>query len=114
MDAGQNFAPHISAEDESRLNTVKDVTDVLMQKLNEPPKKFINSKEKLANLYGIYAKAHALAVAPSGSLPGFTGSASKSQSDFNVAVQELKGSLPPKLSAELQIAKTRYKGLKDI
>lgn len=114
MAAGQKYAPHISAEDEARLNQIKDTTDRFMQTLNEPPKKFINSKEKLTNLYGIFTKTHALAVAPSGSLPEFTGSASKSQNDFNVALKELKGSLPPELSAEFQIAKTKYKGLKDI
>ncbi len=114
MDAGQSFVPRISEEDESRLNTVKTATDSFMQKLNETPKKFINTKEKLANLYGVYTKAHTLAVAPSGSLSGFTGLTSKSQDDFNVAVKELKGSLPTELSEELQIAKVKYKGLKDI
>lgn len=114
MDAGQKYAPHINEEDETRLNSIKDTTDKFMQTLNEPPKKFIDSKEKLARLYGVYTNAHSLAVAPSGSLSGFTDSASKSQNDFNVALQELKGSLPPELSAELKIAKAKYKGLKDI
>jgi hypothetical protein len=114
MDAGLKFAPHISAEDESRLNSVKDTTDRFMQTLNKPPKKFVASKEKLANLYGVYTKIHALAVAPSGSLPSYTNSASKSQSEFNMAAKELKGSLPQELSAEFQIAKAKYKGLKDI
>jgi hypothetical protein len=114
MDAGQSFIPRISEEDVSRLNTVKTATDSFMQKLNETPKKYIDSKEKLANLYGVYTKAYALAVAPSGSLSGFTDTTTKSQSDFNVAVKQLKGSLPPKLSEELQIAKVKYKGLKDL
>jgi hypothetical protein len=114
MEAGQKYAPHISAEDETRLNSVKEITDRFMQTLNKPPEKFINSKEKLANLYEVFATVHALAVSPSGALPSYTDSASKSQSEFNVAVQELKGSLPPELSAELLIAKAKYKGLKDI
>lgn len=114
MDAGQSFVPRISEGDESRLNTVKTATDNFMQKLNETPKKYIDSKEKLTNLYGVYTKVHTLAVAPSGSLPGFTGLTSKSQGDFNVAVKELKGSLPTKLAEELQIARVKYKGLKDI
>ena len=114
MDAGQGSVPRISEEDVSRLNTVKTATDSFMQKLNETPKKYIDSKEKLTNLYGVYTKVHTLAVAPSGSLSGFTGLTSKSQDDFNVAVKELKGSLPTELSEELQIAKVKYKGLKDI
>jgi ribosomal protein L33 len=114
MDAGRNYTPHISTDDESRLNSVKDTTDRFMQTLNEPPKKFIGSKEKLANLYGMFTKAYTLAVTPSGSLSSFTESSGKSQNDFNAAVQDLKGGLPPELSAELKIAKAKYKGLKEI
>ena len=114
MDAGQKYAPHISAEDESRLSSVKETTDRFMQTLDNPPKKLVNSKEKLVNLYTVYARVHALAIAPSGSLPGYTNSANKSQSEFNVALQELKGSLTPELTTELKIAKAKYKGFKDI
>ena len=114
MNAGQNSVPRISEEDESRLNKVKAATDGFMQNLNETPRKFIVSKEKLANLYGVYAKVYALAIAPSGSLTGFTGSTSKSQSDFDVAAKDLKANLPTELSEEFQIAKVKYRGLKDI
>jgi hypothetical protein len=114
VDAGQKYTPHISADDESHLSNVKDATDRFMQTLIEPPKKFINSKEKLDNLYKVFTKANSLAVAPSGTLSSFTESSSKTQSDFNVAIQELKGSLTPELSSELKIAKTKYKGLKEI
>jgi len=106
-------SPNMEA-DESRLSSIKATTDRFIQKLNNPPKNFIGSKEKLSKLYDVYVQVNGLAVAPSGSLTGFTSSANKSQSDFNVAVQELKRSLPPELSAELQLAKTKYKGLKDI
>jgi hypothetical protein len=114
MDAGQSAAPRISGEDESRLIKVKAATDNFMLKLSETPKKFIPSKEKIDNLYGVYTKAHALAIAPSGSLSSFSGSTSKSQSEFDIAVKDLKTSLPTALSEELQIAKIRYKSLKDI
>jgi uncharacterized protein YbaR (Trm112 family) len=111
---GQSSAPRIREEDATRLNSVKELTDRFMQTLDNPPNKFIVSKEKLAKLYDVYSKTTALAVAPSGSLAGFTSSADKSQSDFNVAVQELKRSLPPELSSELQIAKVKYKSLQEI
>jgi hypothetical protein len=114
MDAGQSAAPRISGEDESRLIKVKAATDNFMLKLNETPKKFTTSKEKLDKLYGEYTKVNALAIAPSGSLSGFTDSASKSGSEFDVAVKDLKASLPTALSEELQIAKVKYRGLKDI
>ena len=114
MSAGQSFVPRIKAEDESNLNAAKQTTDRFMQTISNPPKKFVEPKEKLANLYGVYLKANTLATAPSGSLSGFTNSVTISQNDFNLAVQELKRSLPPALSAELKIAKTKYKGFKDI
>lgn len=112
--AGQFSAPRIREEDESQLKSVKETTDRFMQTLNKPPKKFIVSNEKIAKLYDVYSKANTLAVAPAGSLAGFTSSTSKSQSDYNLAVQELKRNLPQELLAELAIAKTKYKGLKDI
>jgi predicted Zn finger-like uncharacterized protein len=114
MDDGQSFFPRITTEEESRLNKVKEVTDRYMQKLNKPPSKFVINNQKLADLYGAYAKAHAMAVAPSGSLQKFTESAAKSESDFNTALAALKGNMPPALSKELQIAKTRYRGLQNI
>jgi hypothetical protein len=114
MSAGQSFVPRIKAEDESNLNAAKQTTDRFMLTISDPPKKFVEPKEKLANLYGVYVKANTLATAPSGSLSGFTNSVTISQNDFNLAVQELKRSLPPALSAELKIAKTKYKGFKDI
>ncbi len=114
-DAGQRFVPKINEEEESRLNSIKTAADGFMKKLNKTPKKYTVSKEKLADLYGIYARVHNLAVAPpSDSLTNFTGSTSKSQSDFNAAVNDLKASLPTALSEELQIAKVKYKSLKDI
>ena len=114
MDAGQSSAPHISPETETSLITVKDATDKYLQKLVKPPQKYVKAQAKLADLYGAYIKVHALALAPSGSLPGFTDSANRSEAEFNTAVKELKTSLPPELSAELKIAKTKYKSLKDI
>jgi hypothetical protein len=114
MSAGQNSVPRIKKEDETRLNSIKQSTDKYMQIINNPPKKFIEPKEKLANLYGLFLKANTLAIAPSGSLSGFTNSVNNSQNEFNSAVQLLKKSLPPELSAELKIAKNKYKGFKDI
>jgi hypothetical protein len=111
---GQSSAPRIREEDATRLNNLKEMTDRFMQTLDKPPNKFIVSKEKLAKLYDVYSQTTTLAVAPTGSLAGFTSSTSKSQSDFNLAVQELKSNLPQELMSELEIAKTKYKGLKDI
>ncbi|HEX9062767.1 MAG TPA: zinc ribbon domain-containing protein [Clostridia bacterium] len=112
--SGQGNAPHISTEDETRLNQIKDAAEKYLQKLNEPPKKFVNAKGKLSDLYGAYIKVHTLAVTPSGSLTNYTNSVSKSGNDFNVAIRDLKSSLPKELSAEFKVAQGKYKGLKDI
>ena len=114
MDAGHSYSPHISTESETKLNRVKDSTDIYMQRLNKPPKKFTNAKSKLTVLYDMYTKLHMLALAPSGSLASFLDSANKSEAQFKSAVKELKENLPPELSAELKIAKIKYRSLKDI
>jgi hypothetical protein len=114
MDAGQNFVPRISADEEAKLNKVKEVTDRYMQKLNKPPKKYAGNKEKLADLYGIYTKSNALALAPSGTITSFESAAAKSQSDFNTSITALKDSMPDVLSKEFKIAQKKYKGLQNI
>jgi hypothetical protein len=113
IDAGQKFVPRISDAEESRLNRVKNTADRIMLKLNEPPKKYLNSKEKLANLYEVYSRAHMLAISPSGSLSNYTNSAAKSGSDFKLAAEDLKASLPVELTQKLQKAKERNKYFKD-
>lgn len=113
VDAGQNFTPHVSEADETRLNRVKEAVDRFMLKTNEPPKKYLKTKEKLANLYGVYTRAHTLAISPSGSLSSYNMLAAKSQSDFKLASQDLKASLPVELSQELQKAISKNKNFKD-
>ena len=111
---GQNVVPQISVDDEARLNKVKGVSDRYMQKLNKPPKKFISNKEKLENLYEIYARTNTLALAPSGSISTFESAAAKSQNEFNTSIAALKDGMPTALSEEFQIAQKKYKGLQNI
>jgi type II secretory pathway pseudopilin PulG len=113
MTAGQNFQPRISPVDEARLTKVKVEVDIVMQRLDKSPKNFISANAKLAKLYGIYAQLHSLTLAPPSSLAGFTDSATKSENDFRQAVQEFKTALPTELLAEINKAKTKYKGLRD-
>jgi uncharacterized protein YbaR (Trm112 family) len=113
-DAGQNFVPRIKAEDEERLNRVKNASDNIMILLNEPPKKLVNSKEKLVTLYHDFNKAHALALAPAGSYSNFTIATAKLQNNINAEIRDLKSSLPDNLAKELDKAKIKYKNLRDI
>jgi len=114
MKAGQNVQPRISPEDESRLSKVKVEVDKYMQRLDKPPKKFITANAKIAKLYGIYTQLNSLTLAPPNSLGGFTDSVTKTGNDFQQAVQEFKTALPTELSAEIDKAKARYRGLRDL
>jgi hypothetical protein len=113
-DAGQNFTPIIRAEDEDRLNRVKEASDNLMKLLNQPPKKLVNTKEKLVVLYNDFNKIHSLALSPSGSFSDFTIATAKLQDDFNTEVKNLRASMPVNLTEELNKAKIKYKNLRDI
>ncbi len=113
MDAGQNYVPRVSAEDAARLNKIKDKAEQNKQKMKTPSEKYGAADEKLARLYGIYGRIHALTFAPSGSPAGFAESARKAENDFKLASQELKESLPEDLAEDLKTAKTRYKELRD-
>jgi hypothetical protein len=111
---GQNFVPRISSDDEARLTKVKDVIDRYMSKVNDPPKKFAANKDKLANLYNVFTRTYSLATAPSGSISSFDTAIAKSQSDFDSSVATLKENMPGALSKELQVAKTKYRGMQNI
>jgi hypothetical protein len=113
ISAGQNVL-NISEEDKTKLDAAKKDVDTLMQRLPKTPKKFSKVNENLARLYGIYTKSYSLAAAPSGSLPGFTDSAGKLESEFRQAAQELKASMPTELAAEYQKALPKFKGLQDL
>jgi hypothetical protein len=111
MDAGQTYVPRVSPEEAARLNKIKGKAEENNQKLNAPPEKYAPAYEKLTKLYGIYSNIHALTLAPSGSLAGFTDSTQKAESDFKLAAQELKEKLPADLAEDIKTAKTKYKEL---
>jgi hypothetical protein len=113
-DAGQRFAPRLTAEEESRSGRVKNELDPLMLKLDKPPQKFSKASEAITKLYGVQTRLNSLTATPPGSLGGFTDSVSRLDGDFKAAAQELKAGLPKELSEELEKAKTKYKELKDL
>lgn len=112
-DAGQRFVPHIAADDESHLNEVKDQVDKMRQKMEKPPQKFRKADEAFAKLYSVYVRLNALTVTPPSSLPNFTDSVTKLDSEFKTSAQELKAALPAELSKALEKARTKYSGMKD-
>jgi hypothetical protein len=113
MDAGQNFIPSISPTDRARLTKVKDRAEKNMQKLSDPPEKFIAANEKLVKLFGVYSNLQAVTLAPSGSLASFTETVRKSENDLKLATQALKDNLPAELSEEIKQEKSKYIELRD-
>ena len=111
--SGQSVPPLGTVDDENQLNLVKAQADKYLQKLNDPPKAFAESNEKLLKLNGLFVKLHAAALKPSGTVTNFAELTQKTGSDFKVASEDLKKNLPTELSAELAIAKTKYRGMRD-
>jgi hypothetical protein len=82
-----------------------------MQTLQNPPAKYSQANAKLAELNRIYANLYSLKRSPRGTLDSFNSSTNQAGMGFQKATEELKSSLPEKLSKELETAKQRYRGL---
>jgi hypothetical protein len=113
MDVGQSFTPRLGPDEEFRAGKLKDEIDMVMQQLSKPPQKYGKTNESLARLYGTYTALNALALAPPGNLQVFTVKFGKLQTDYKLAMQELKANLPVELTAEIEKAKAKYKSLRD-
>ena len=114
LDSGRNDKPSISIEEQMKLQKIKAKIDTVMQRLDKPPSKFVTSKEKLSKLYDVFAKLYSASTSPPGSLPIFTDSVSRLESDFNLAAKDFKATLPVKLTEDFNNAKARHKGLRDL
>jgi hypothetical protein len=113
-----SFTPHaptpsLSANEQSRLNIIKAKVDSSMKKMENPPEKFVTAKQKLNNLYGIFARIHTFALQPSGTMENDVDSAKKMKIEFKKISQELKSDLPKQLSDELENARAKYRNLRD-
>jgi hypothetical protein len=111
--SGQSVPPLITIDEENQLNNMMTQTDKYLKKLNDPPAVFADSNERLLKLNGLFVKLHAVALKPSGSITGFVDLTQKTGNEISAASADLKKNLPAELSEELEIAKTKYRGLKD-
>jgi hypothetical protein len=111
--SGQNTPPLITVDDENQLNNIKSQTDKYLQKLSDPPAVFAASNERLLKLYESFVRLHAAALKPSGTITNFVDLTKKSENEFKTTAADLKKNMPTELSAELEIAKAKYRGLKD-
>ncbi len=104
-------APTLGANELTYLSRGLKDAEIVMQKLGKPPKKYLASNEALLQLYEIYKKHQALAVAPTGYPDSFAASSRKLGEDFRKSATTLKSGLPEKLSDKLTVAKTKFKQL---
>ena len=110
----QNVPPIITVDDENQLNSIKAQTDKYFQKLKNPPTTYMESNERLLKLNGLFLKLYTLVLKPSGTPTSFVDQTQKAEKEFKMAATELKKILPKELSTELDIAKTKYRGLSDL
>ena len=111
--SGQNTPPRITVDDENQLNKIKVNTDKYLQKLKDPPSAFIESNGKLLILNDLFLRLHAAALNPTGTISSYVNLTQKTENDFIAATADLKKNLPKELSEELEIAKSKYRGLKE-
>jgi hypothetical protein len=112
-DAGQVFAPRFSDKETTLFSLTKDNIDKRVLGVGNPPKKFVSAKEKLANLNAVYGRVYEFTSAPPGSLPAFTNSLAKLDSDYRQALKDLKASLPEAITEEVRNVKSKYRELRD-
>jgi len=114
LDSGQNVKPSTTLEEQMNLQKLKSRVDSVMQRLDKPPSKFVTSKEKLSKLYDVFTKLHTVSISPPGSLPTFTTSVNRLESDFNLAARDFKATLPAKLTEDFNNAMAKHKGLREL
>lgn len=113
QDTGGGAQSQLLVEEEARLTKVKGEVEKSMLKL-QPPAKFVEAHEQLQKLNGIYARTHALAVAPAGSPAESSAAVVKLQDEFMKVARGLKAGLPPELAESLKKGQARYIKLRDL
>jgi len=114
LNAGQTSPARISVDDENKLNKIKSKTEGYLQKLSTPPDSYVEINEKLQKLNTLYSKVHTSVQNPSGSVTAFAETAQKTETEIQASIADLKKSLPPELTRELETAKTKYSGMSNI
>jgi len=108
-----NSPPRITVDEENKLTKVKVQTEKYLQKLNDPPTAFTEANGKLLKLNELSTKLHTAALNPSGPLTSFIDLTQKTEGEFIAATADLKKALPTELSTELELARVKYRAMKD-
>jgi hypothetical protein len=107
-------SPRISTDEQKSLAGGKSDSDILMKKMENPPKRLLASRDAIKKFYDSYLKLHDLNSTPPGSLDSFATTAKKLEDEFRKSGRELKASMPPKIADKFKESLTKYKNLSDL
>jgi hypothetical protein len=111
--SGKSFYPSINNKDEMMSTKLRGAVDKYMQKLAEPPNKFLQANESLIKIHKIYLDSGALMQSKPSSLQEFSNSINSITNNMSLASRDLKLNFPDSLKQELEVAKLKYAALKD-
>jgi len=103
--------PPLTSKDLRFLAGSKSELEILLKRIEEPPKKFASSKEAIKKYHESYLKLNTLLSTPPASLDSFAASAKKLENDFGKSGKELKAGLPPKIADRFNKSLDQYKNL---
>lgn len=110
---GSAYAPRLSDREKVKADRIRNEVDSLMQQMGDPPGSFSQAHQKLIQLRGAYQKSHDLAASPPDRLQALTAAAGQAESAFTTAAQEVKGSMPEDFREKFEIAKQKYRGMRE-
>ena len=113
-EAGQPYQARASMDDERELGIIGSKFESALGKLATPPEKFAACGENLNRLQAIYAKAHALILAPGTSMQGFTDAVAKLNGDYKLAAKGYSTGLPSEIKSELSSTSLKFKTLRPL
>lgn len=106
--------PPLTSEEIKSLAGGKSDLEIVLKRIENPPKKLAPSREAINRYHETYLKLNALLSTPPTSLDSFAASAKKLEDDFKKAGNALKAGLPPKIADSLNKSLDQYKNLKDL
>lgn len=111
--SGRSFTPMISNNDETKSIRLRSEVDKLIQSFSNPPRKFALANDKLKNIYKIYVDTETLIISKPATWHDLDSSVADLNKKMSQASLDLKSNLPEALKRELEIARLKYRGMKD-
>lgn len=106
--------PPLTPQEVKSLASGRSDLEILMKRIDEPPKNFVPSREAIKKYHESYLKLNSLLSTAPTSLDSFAASSKKVEDNFRKSGRELKTGLPPKIADRLNKSLEHYKNLKDL